>query len=48
MTEYVMTFEDFCAFYLVFTQKKDEEMSQLVFEMMQLNPNHISHKPLED
>ena len=43
-----MTFEDYCAFYLVFEERRDEEMLQVVFEILKLSPDHYNNKTLED
>lgn len=43
-----MTFDDFCAFYVTFEQQRDEEVSQMAFAMIQLNPHHCSNCSFED
>ena len=46
--DYLMTFNDFCALYLVFKEQKDEEMIQVMFQMVRVSPQHIANKtPLE-
>ena len=46
--EYVMTFDDFCALYIVFKEGKDEDMLQVGFELLKLSPDHFSNKPEEE
>ena len=38
-----MTYEDFAALYLVFHEKKDDEMLQVVFQLLKVSPSHVSH-----
>jgi len=45
---YVMTFDDFCAYYLVFSERRDEELAQVVFELLKMSPEHFCNKPLEE
>ena len=35
-----MTYDDFCAFYIVFRDQKDDEMQQVVFEILKLSPTY--------
>ena len=44
MPQFVMTFDDFCAFYVVFKDQKDEEMVHIVFEILKLSPDHYNNK----
>ena len=43
-----MTFDDFCAFYIVFKEAKDEDMLQVGFELLKLSPDHFSNKTEEE
>ena len=48
-----MTFDDFCAIYVCFKDKKDDEIGQVVFQILRLNPNfmegrHNAEEPLLD
>ena len=43
-----MTFEDFCALYLVFKEKRDDEMIQVVFHMIRVSPKHIANQSPEE
>ena len=36
-TQYVMTYEDFKAFYVVFKDKANSEMADIAFEMFKMN-----------
>ena len=40
--QYVMTFDDFCAFYVCFRDRSNQEMSQVIFQMLRLSPTHVS------
>lgn len=35
--QYVMTFNDFCAMYSAFIEKKDQVMMQVIFQIVYLN-----------
>ena len=43
--QYVMTFDDFCAFYVCFRDRSNQEMSQVIFQMLRLSPTHVSWRP---
>ena len=43
---HVMTEEDFMAYYVVFHDLLDKEMSQVAFEMLKLSPHHHTAQPL--
>lgn len=40
-----MTYEDFCALYVVFKLKKDDDMLQVIFQLLKLSPDHFTNKP---
>ena len=44
LADHVMTFEDFCALYVVFKQGKDEDMLQVIFQLLKLSPDHFTNK----
>ena len=43
-----MTFDDFCALYIVFKEQRDEEMVQVMFSMIRINPAHIANLSPEE
>ena len=42
---HVMTEEDFTAYYVVFNDLLDKEMSQVAFEMLKISPHHYCNQP---
>ena len=41
--QYVMTFDDFKAFYVVFKDRKADEIAEMAFEIFKMHKNHNCH-----